>query len=228
VSVTAFEAKDRSSLRNPSRFAAYGISGLYFICFLLETVVVNWRNTHLPTLQERSAMQVSTDNTWPSGQGFYAIIVIAARLYGSAKAGWFFNACIIYFCITASNTALYVASRTLFGLTREINRLENPSWYLRVFAYFGVTSPFARVPHWALIFSAVAFFWLPLLHSTSTDVRAAELSFFGNQTNRGLVANNNEYDKQHWWRACLGFPVCCVYQIPPLVPPTQEAGNITR
>ena len=133
--------------------------------------MVYWKNKHLPSLQERLATHAPTDDTWPVGQGFYAVIVIAARQYGSTSAGWFFNACIIYFCITASNTALYAASRTLFGLTREINRLENPSWYLKLFAYFGVTSPFAQVPHWALLFSAFAFFWLPLLHSTSSDVR---------------------------------------------------------
>jgi yeast amino acid transporter len=217
VSVTAFEAKDRSSLRNPARFAAYGISGLYFVCFLLETVVVPWYNKHLPSLQERAATQDCPNDPWPTGQGFYAIVVIAARQYCSISAGWFFNACIIYFCVSASNTALYVASRTIFGLTREIDRLENPSWYLKVFAYLGVTTPFAQVPHWALLVSAIAFCWLPALQYTSSDVRTFWISS-RIRTNNQAVAGDNEYDQQHYWRACLGFPVSCVHQIPPLVP----------
>jgi amino acid transporter len=171
VSVTAFEAKDRSSLRNPARFVAYGVSSLYFVCFLLEAVVVPWSNKHLPSLHERTVAQDCPNGPWPRGQGFYAVVVIAARRYCSTGAGWFFNAAIIYFCVSAANSALYVASRTIFGLTREINRRENPSWYLRVFAYLGVTTPFAQVPHWALLISAIAFCWLPALQYTSSDVR---------------------------------------------------------
>lgn len=185
MSVTAFEAKDRSSLRTPARTAAYGISALYFVCCLLEAVVVYWRNPDLPSLQERSVMHASTNDTLakPSGPGFYAVVVIAAREYGSPSAGWFFNACIIYFCISASNTALYVASRTLFGLTRGIDRIDNPSWILKVFKYFGVTSPYAQVPHWALLFSAIAFYWLPFLQMrqgySSQEVYISPMEAFG-------------------------------------------------
>jgi amino acid transporter len=165
VSVTAFEASNRESLRHPARFAAYGISALYFLCCLLEAVVVYWKNPNLPSLHERSTppMDTSSSQAGPSGPGFYAVVVIAAREYGSPDAGWFFNACIIYFCISAANTALYAASRTLFGLTREIHRKQNPNWILRALKPLGSTSPYAKVPHWSLIVSAIAFFWLPFL-----------------------------------------------------------------
>jgi len=196
-SITAFEAKDRSSLRNPARFAAYGISGLLFLCFLLEVIVVSWSNEHLPSLQGRTATQDCPKNPWPSGQGLYALVAIAARQYCSISAGWFFNVCIIYFCISASNTALYVASRTIFGLTREIHRPKNPRWYLRAFAHLSDTTSFAQVPHWALLVSAIAFCWLPALQYTSSDVRLLR-DFSRIRANDKAVASDNEYDQQHY------------------------------
>jgi amino acid transporter len=194
VSVTAFEAKDRSSLRNPARFVAYGISSMYFVCFLLEAVIVPWRYKHLPNLQERTTTQDCPNDPWPSGQGFYAVVVIAARRYCSTSAGWFFNACIIYFCVSASNTALYVASRTIFGLTREINWRTNPRWYLKMFAKLGVTTPFTQVPHWGLLISALSFAWLPALQYTSSDVRLSPDPCAG-QANGKAVVGDHEYDQ---------------------------------
>ena len=172
VSVTAFEAKDRTSLRFPVRYVAYIITALYFASAIPEAVVVYYQDCNLPSLsndhpgctaQATSRRSVGNAGNNENGPGWVAVVVLAAWYYGSRAAGWFFNACIIYFCLSAANTALYVASRTLFGLTRGINRLARPPWYLKPFRYFGMTTPNVRVPHFALIFSAVAFFWLPFL-----------------------------------------------------------------
>jgi amino acid transporter len=56
---------------------------------------------------------------------------------------------IVFTAITAANTNLYVASRTLFGLARE-----SGSW----FGYFGVTDGTRKVPLRALFASAIFFF----------------------------------------------------------------------
>jgi amino acid transporter len=216
-SITAFEAKNKSLLRNPARFAAYSILGLHILCFFLEVIVVPWSNKHLPSLQRRTATQDYLKDPWPSRQGFYAVVAIAARQYCLISAGWFFNACIIYFCLSASNTALYIASRTIFGLIREIHQFENPRWYLMVFSYLGVTTSFTQVPHWALLISAIAFCWLPALQYTSSDVRLLWDSS-RIRANDKAVASTNEYDQQYYWGAYLDFPVCCIHQIPRLVP----------
>lgn len=166
MAVTAFEAKNRKALRNPARMIAYIITIMYFVCALLEAVAVNRQEKDLPRLEPepepeptgRLAIRNNDD-----GPGFLAIIVIAAFQYGSHAAGWYFNGCIVYFCLSAANTALYVSSRTLFGLTRELGSSEKSSWYLKPFQYLGTTSSFTQVPHWSLFVSAIAFFWLPFL-----------------------------------------------------------------
>jgi yeast amino acid transporter len=163
VSVTAFEAKDRTALRLPAKYIAYIIASLYLLCSLLEAVDVYFNDPNLPRLHDRSAATGLARRSTGPGPGFYAAIVIAARQYGSPAAGWFFNGCIIYFCISASNTALYVSSRTLYGLTRELNRLEQPDRLQKVLSYLGLTTPYRHVPFWALIISFFSFCWLPIL-----------------------------------------------------------------
>ena len=163
ISVTAFEAKRRESLRMPARWIAYIITSLYVACALMEAIVVSWND---PCLANPEGNYTTNCKDGGHGPGSFAVIVIAAREYGSNGVGWFFNGCIIYFCMSAANTSLYVASRTLFGLTRGINRMDDPPWYLRCLKFLGVTSPLAQVPHWALIVSALAFYWLPIVHST--------------------------------------------------------------
>jgi amino acid transporter len=144
VSVTAFEAHNRKSLRFPARWVSYIIAGIYLTCGVLEAVVVNWNDKDLPSIERRSEIPSLTARADEKGPGFYAVIVIAARTYGATSLGWYFNACIIYFCMSAANTSLYVASRTLFGLTRGINRMQRVPWYLRPIRHLGITSPFAR------------------------------------------------------------------------------------
>jgi amino acid transporter len=145
---------------------AYIVSGIYFICALLEAILVPWDNKNLPELQNdpgTSSRFKRDQGGYKTTPGFYAIIVIAARLYSSEAVGWYFNACIIYFCLSAANTALYVASRAAFGLCRGIHRMDHVPWYLKLPKYIGTTSPIVEVPHWALLASTVAFFWLPYL-----------------------------------------------------------------
>ncbi len=183
MSVTAFEAKDRTALRFPVRYVAYIITAMYFASAIPEAVVVSYSDCNLEDLngirpgcptQTISHRSMQARNNNEDGPGWVPVVVLAAWYYGSQATGWFFNACIIYFCLSAANTALYVASRTLFGLTRGINRLTRPPWYLKPLRYLGLTTPNVRVPHFALILSAIAFFWLPFLrlkeNYSATDV----------------------------------------------------------
>ena len=74
--------------------------------------------------------------------------------------------------LSAANTALYVASRTLFGLTRELNPMSK-DW--RWVSKLSTTTHTRRVPAAALLASGPAFCWVPLLHLTKSytdqDVR---------------------------------------------------------
>ncbi|KAJ6105480.1 proline-specific permease [Penicillium capsulatum] len=73
-----------------------------------------------------------------------------------------FNAFLVFTCLTCASTNLYVSSRTLFGLTSRLDGGPNQRWFLRIFALLGKTNSH-RVPLRAMLFSAVAFWWVPFL-----------------------------------------------------------------
>lgn len=73
-----------------------------------------------------------------------------------------FNVFLIFTCLTCTSTNLYVASRTLFGLTSGLEGGKGQPWYLRVLAWFGKTNR-RKVPIRAVLFSAIAFWWVPFL-----------------------------------------------------------------
>lgn len=162
VSVTAFEAYDRRSLRIPAKWIAYLILGLYFGCFLGGAIDVKWDSPFLPVpslrpgIPHEGPVKVSRDGETSS------VLLIAVQEAGIQHLPGFFNACIIFCVISASNTALYVSSRTLFGLARGLD--PNGQWPINWLAKLGTTTPNTRVPAWALVVSALAFFWLPFLH----------------------------------------------------------------
>ncbi len=75
----------------------------------------------------------------------------------------FLAGCAIFCILSCANTALYVASRTHSDLTREIPS-NHESWPMKALSRLGTATPRTHVPAWALLISAVSFFWLPFLH----------------------------------------------------------------
>jgi yeast amino acid transporter len=130
---------------------------VYFLSALGEAHSVSWKNPSLPELRIRSTEQAAA---LPET---HVLIVLAAQAQEETKWAAFFTGCMIFFCLSAANTALYISSRTLYGLTRSIS-IQDQKWYLKWLSIFGTTTPVSRVPGWALLVSAVAFCWLPLLH----------------------------------------------------------------
>lgn len=170
ITTTAFEAADRNALRFPSRYIAYLITLLYFLSALGQAHTVSWTNPSLPSLRARAA----TPAAEPEMARSHALIVLGAQEQGETKWAAFFTGTMIFFCLSSANTALYISSRTLYGLTRSLG-VGQSKWYLKWLSIFGTTTPVARVPGWALLVSAVAFGWLPFLHAgdqfSSQDVR---------------------------------------------------------
>jgi yeast amino acid transporter len=157
ITTTAFEAFDRNSLRFPARYIAYIMTFLYFLTAIGEAHSVKWSNPSLPDLRVRSTS--NTDKLPDS----HSAIVLAAQAEGDKKWAAFFTGCMIFFCLGGANTALYISSRTLYGLTRSLDMRET-KWYLSWLSIFGTTTPVSQVPGWALLVSAVAFCWLPVLY----------------------------------------------------------------
>ena len=70
--------------------------------------------------------------------------------------------CLLITALTAANTALYVASRTLFSLTTGIEAGPNSPWITKFLAYFGKTNGH-KVPIRALAASS-CFSWVLFLY----------------------------------------------------------------
>ena len=160
VSVTAFEARDLRSLRIPSRTIAYFVVSLYFMCAVGEFLNVGWTCEDLPNVLGVNGTSVNAAGKSPCHnptQRTDAIIVIAARGYRHAPG--MFNAFIIFACLSAANSSLYIASRTLYGMTRTIN----PWRRFSVLKALGTVWHKTGVPMWALLFSFLSFIWLPFL-----------------------------------------------------------------
>lgn len=156
IAVTAFEARNPKALRFPAKWIAYVAFLLQFFIVLGEVLVVKWNDSSLRPLEQRS---VSDSNEDPS---------VPILLLGPSEASirflpGFLAGCAIFCILSGANTALYVASRTLFGLTREIPS-NHHVWLVRALSRLGTTTPRTHVPAWALLISAVSFSWLPFLH----------------------------------------------------------------
>ena len=161
VAVTAFEARDLKSLRGSSQIIAYVILLIYFLCAIGETLNVKWTNSDLPVIYGGVGNSTATSTTSDTTTGSSSMIIIAAVKAGIANMPGFLNGCLLFSVLSASNTSLYVASRTLYGLTRKIPRSANP--FMKIFHSFSFVIPSTGVPAAALIVSAISFFWLPFL-----------------------------------------------------------------
>jgi len=160
IAVAAFEAKKSSYLRWPSRVIAYVIFLLYFLCTIGETLTVGWRSKHLPMIYEGLANSTTTASGPTTPPNSTSLAVTAAWAAGYHNLAGFLNGCLIFSVLSASNTSLYVSSRTLYGLTREI---PDTNWLGRKLHNLSFVVRQTGVPATALLFSAISFFWLPFL-----------------------------------------------------------------
>ena len=157
VSVAAFEARDLKSLRVASQTLAYFVIAIYLFCAIGELLNVEWTDAALPEVY--GGIKGVLIKVGKPVHNSRAIIVIAALRAGYTRTAGLLNGCMIFSALSASNTALYIASRTLYGMTRKIS----PWRWLRVLKFLGSVWPKTGVPMWALFFSFLAFYWLPFL-----------------------------------------------------------------
>lgn len=157
VSVTAFEARDLRSLRGASRTLSYFIIAIYLFCAISEFLNVEWIDTALPKIY--GGINKASINKGQPVHNSRAIIVIAALRAGHTRTAGLLNGCMIFSALSAANTALYISSRTLYGMTRKIS----PWRWLRILRFLGSVWPKTGVPMWALFVSFLAFYWLPFL-----------------------------------------------------------------
>ena len=165
VGVTAFEARNLQDLRNPSRLIAYLVFYVYFSYAVSETLNVEWNHHNLGL-----AFQVApADGNLPASD---PLLIIAAKRANLNDLISFLIVFLIFAALSASNTSLYVASRTLYGLART-GRNRSTRWGR--FCEWLSFETSKGVPIWCVVVSGICFYWLPftqLLQNQATeDVR---------------------------------------------------------
>ncbi|KAK0735208.1 putative amino acid transporter [Lasiosphaeria miniovina] len=168
---------DKPLIGSSVKFSAIFLSVLATIAYTISGVLVSLdipRDD--PSLPRLSWVTTTVEPGKDDGSGAppsittSAFVVIALQSQIPHLAD-IFNAFLIFTALTCAQTNLYVASRTLFGLTSRLDGGTGQPWLLRVLAWFGRTNRH-KVPMRAMIFSSLAFSWVPFLQlkgGTGTD-----------------------------------------------------------
>ncbi|PYH92925.1 amino acid transporter [Aspergillus ellipticus CBS 707.79] len=166
--MTAFEARDGHALRWPSRWTVYIVVLLYIMCTLGEILNVSYTDPNLPPLNDGTLNDSGTCR--PKAGVSDSMVVIAALNTNNHHVAGFINGCLFLSVVSAANTSLYVASRTLFGIAKSVPR---DYWATRQLA---ILSKETRVPVVALLVTLLAFAWVPFLQlscsRTLTHIRS--------------------------------------------------------
>ncbi|KAF4948198.1 hypothetical protein FGADI_9826 [Fusarium gaditjirri] len=137
--------------------SAYTISGLFV------SLGVKRDDCGLQRLSWLESEECEKPETDKGGFTFSPFILIA-KASTIPNLDHALNAFILFTALTCANTNLYVASRTLFGITRNIRSADSMPAAL---AWFGVTDR-DRVPLRAMVITALAFSWVPFLQGTKS------------------------------------------------------------
>ena len=139
-------------------------------CTIAEAVVIKWTNRNLPSVYGGSVGDWNTPA--PVQPDSNSMIVIAAWQAGWAKTASIVNACLIFSVVSQANSSLYAASRTMYGMTRE---MPKTNWFLKKLRFLSLVERFTHVPVWALVVTVLSFIWLPFL-SFPTGFAIADVS----------------------------------------------------
>jgi amino acid transporter len=107
VGVTAAEAASKKSIPKAIKLTFYRILIFYILSVLLIGMIVPYNDPKL-------AFAAKT-----SGNANASPFVVAAEIAGVEVLPHIINVCIVLFVFSASNTDLYIASRTLYGLASD-------------------------------------------------------------------------------------------------------------
>lgn len=140
-------------------------------------ITVPWNSPNFPLIYTRSTSDSAT-NVDACGLSPIAVVVALCNSNSSyydhsnsslphhhkpyPDLAGFVNGCLLYSVLSAGNTALYVASRTLYGLASS-PRLRARGYFGMLIRSLGTTNPRTGVPVYAVVFSWLILCWVPLL-----------------------------------------------------------------
>ncbi|KAE9376316.1 hypothetical protein N431DRAFT_180098 [Stipitochalara longipes BDJ] len=199
VAATALEAKSSRSLKFTAKNIAWITTIFYIVVAIGFYLNVSWTDPLLVKLSN-IIMRNSPAIVPPTSITRTDIIAVVSLLNTHMpKLAGLVNGCLIMAVLSAANTNLYVASRTLFGLAREIlaRDIEPYIGLLRWLSKLGMVGNNSKIPAVAVGFSALAFAWLPFLRFTESynDERIRQI-VTGITTSSVLLV---------WGSQCLAF-----------------------
>lgn len=140
-------------------YISFFAAAMYVLAGVLVTLNITWNDPKLPRM---SWVNGPSDSGIGSTASAFVLVAEASKVPGLAGT---LNVFLMFTALTCANTNLYVASRSLFSLTRSLDGGPGAPWYVRILAYFGKTNN-RKVPLRALVASCI-FAWIPFLYLAS-------------------------------------------------------------
>ena len=154
-----------NTIRRASKWFPAVITFAYTVGILLVSFNVPSNHCDLPRMSYVEKFECVNDNLElenHTSQSSTSAFTIAARMSGISHLDDIVNAFLVFTALFCASTNLYVASRTLFALTNNIQGGPQQPWLLRWLARIGKTNR-QKVPLRAVLLSAVSFIWVPPL-----------------------------------------------------------------
>jgi amino acid transporter len=130
---------------------------LYVLAGILVSLNIKWDDPRLPRMPW--VVVPTTTNSPSTPDSAFIIVAMGSGIPGLAGS---LNIFLLFTALSCANTQLYVASRTLFALTRGLAGNKNQPFYIRWLAALGRTNR-RKVPMRALMASCI-FAWVPYLY----------------------------------------------------------------
>jgi yeast amino acid transporter len=134
---------------------------LYVLAGILVSLNIKWDDPRLPRMPwvVVPATSPRPANSTSAPDSAFIIVAVGSAIPGLAGS---LNIFLLFTALSCANTQLYVASRTLFALTRGLSGRPNQPFYIRWLASLGRTNR-RKVPMRALLASCI-FAWVPYLY----------------------------------------------------------------
>lgn len=195
MTMTAFEAKDTRELKPPAKNISFIVLFVYMVSIISMLLNVQSDDRYLMVYYKQWNQTGPTDDVSCSSTASASpsaaptlnfllpraenavnnatrlMPVIATDNFHVAHLGGAVNACLLYSAFSAANSALFVASRTLYGLGSSIQR-DEPSRVLRFLATFGRVDQ-NGVPARAII-GSMFFAWVPFVSLGDADTAGTD------------------------------------------------------
>lgn len=234
----------QNSIANTLKFTAVWVTVLITVAYVVSGLLVtlgferdNCELSRLSWVHNTCKDQDSGQNQERKSSSPFVLMAQRSGIYGLDHA---VNAALVFTAITCANTNLYVASRTLFGITSSLDGGYDQRMIVRCLAWLGQTNK-SKVPMRAMIVSALAFCWVPFLQEGggfNTDTTIGKvcantiLNHLGttNVSLAHLVHRNSGSDGIRWRCYRLGLSILRLHSILPMVSSasTRWTPNFSR